>query len=163
LDDRLTDNVRKKPYYSIRTGKNPLPGGCDLDTVRSLFKNLFIHFEGEGFFQEDLGIDCTDGFIPGNLGHDLEGVLLLELRKRDLTPIRSRIGQYAEEDFFDIIEFLYDHCSKPVRRNWHSWNEADGTAIRLSAIRGGWNIENASTKCWRCTIRVTSYLRMEKS
>jgi hypothetical protein len=115
--------VRKKPYYSIRTGKNPLPGGCDLDTVRSLFKNLFIHFEGEGFFQEDLGIDCTDGFIPGNLGHDLEGVLLLELRKRDLTPIRSRIGQYAEEDFFDIIEFLYDHCSKPVRRNWHSWNE----------------------------------------
>jgi hypothetical protein len=121
----MTDNTRKKPYYSIRTGKNPLAGGFDLDTVRGLFKPLFIHFEDEGYFQEELGVNCVDGFIPGNLGHDLAGVLLLELRKRDLTPIRSRVTEYSEEDLFDVIEFLYDHCSKPdpERRGWHSWNE----------------------------------------
>jgi hypothetical protein len=56
------------------------------------------------------------------LGQDLEGALLLELRKRDLTPIRTKIAEYSEEDLFDIIEFLFDHCSKPEERHYHSYS-----------------------------------------
>lgn len=116
--------MREKPYYSVRTGKNPLSQRFDLQTLRDLFRSLFIHFEDEGYFQEALGYDCVDaGFVPGTLGHDLAGALLLELRKRDLTPIRSKIEDYEEDDLFDMIEFLYEHCSKPIERHYHSWND----------------------------------------
>lgn len=115
--------MRTKPYYSVRTGMNPLAAGFDLATLRDLFRTLFAHFEGEGYFQEALGYDCVDaGFVPGALGHDLAGVLLLELRKKDLTPIHSKIEGYSEEDLFDMIEFLYEHCSKPKDGTYHSWN-----------------------------------------
>jgi hypothetical protein len=119
----MTSYVRKKPYYSVRTGNNPLTGGFDLDAVRDLFKTLFVHFEDGGYFQEDLGYYCVDaGDVPGTLGHDLDGALLLELRKRNLTPIRTRIGEYSEEDLFDMIEFLHDHCSKPKEGTYHNYN-----------------------------------------
>jgi hypothetical protein len=34
---------RKKPYYSVRTGKNPLTAGFDIDAVRDIFKTQFIY------------------------------------------------------------------------------------------------------------------------
>lgn len=116
--------MRNKPYYSVRTGKNPLSAHFDLETLKELFKTLFIYFEDEGYFQEALGYDCVDaGFVPGTLGHNLAGILLLELRKKDLTPIRSKIDNYSEDDLFDIIEFLYEFCSKPIQRHFHDWND----------------------------------------
>jgi len=116
--------MRKKPYYSIRTGKNPMSGSIDLPMLIKLFSTLYSQLDDEGYFQEDLGFYCVDaGFVPGSLGHDIEGVLLLELRKTNLTPIRSKIEEYSEDDLFDIIEFLYDHCSKPVKRTYHSYSD----------------------------------------
>lgn len=115
--------MREKPYYSVRTGKNLLFERFDLTALRDLFKTLFVHFEDEGYFQEYLGYHCVDsGFVPGTLGHDLDGALLLELRKRDLAPIRKKIDGYSEDDLFDMIEFLYEHCSKPVERHYHSYS-----------------------------------------
>ncbi|VEN72739.1 conserved hypothetical protein [Candidatus Desulfarcum epimagneticum] len=61
--------------------------------------------------------------MPGTLGHDLKGALLLELRKHDIAPIRSNIDGYSEDDLFDMIEFLYEHCSKPVERHYHDWDD----------------------------------------
>jgi len=116
--------MREKPYYSIRTGKNPLSGSIDFPMLIKLFKTLYVRFDDEGYFQEDLGFYCVDaGFVSGTLGHDIEGVLLLELRKNNLHPIRSEIDNYSEDDLFDIIEFLYDHCSKPITRTYHNWSE----------------------------------------
>ena len=110
--------MHKKPYYSVRIGKNPLSEHFDLETLRDLFKSLFIQFENEGYFQEYLGYECVDaGFVPGKLGHDIAGALLLEVRKRNLTPIRHRIDFYEEDDMFDMIEFLYEHCSKPIEES----------------------------------------------
>jgi hypothetical protein len=114
--------MRERPYYSVRTGKNPLSARFDLPTLRELFKTLFIQLEDEGHFQEMLGCNCVDaGFVAGSLGHDLNGALLLALRKHDLTPIRTKIEHYSEEDLFDMIEFLYEHCSKPTERSYHGW------------------------------------------
>ncbi|MCC6527862.1 MAG: hypothetical protein IT373_34775 [Polyangiaceae bacterium] len=116
--------MRTKPYYSIRTGKNPLAAQFDLSTLRDLFRTLFAHFEHEGYFQEALGYHCVErGFVAGRLGHDLAGTLLLELRKRNLTPIETTIDAYSEDDLFDIIEFLYEHCSKPEERYYHSYGD----------------------------------------
>jgi hypothetical protein len=106
-----------RQYYSVRRGTNALAGGFDLDTMRQLFREVFIYFEDEGYFQEHLGYQCVDaGFVAGKLGRSLEGALLLTIRKRGLTPIREQISHYTEEDLFDVIEFLFDHCSKPTDR-----------------------------------------------
>ncbi len=115
--------MRSKPYYSMRTGKNPTPARFDLPAARDMFQKLFLYFEDEGYFQEALGYECVDeGFVPGSLGADLQGTVLLELRKENLTPIRDRIFEYSEEDLFDMVEFLYDHCSKPTQRHFHNFN-----------------------------------------
>lgn len=111
-------------YYSVRTGCNPLAGGFDIDTMRTLFREFFIYFEDEGYFQQALGYQCVDaGFVSGNLGRSIEGALLLTLRKQGLTPIRERIAQYSEDDLFDVIEFLFDHCSKPLDRHFHGYDD----------------------------------------
>jgi hypothetical protein len=115
---------RKTPYYSVRTGKNPQATAIDLPTLLKLFRTLFLHFEGEGYFQKSLGFHCVDsGFNPGELGHDLEGVVLLELRKTGLTPIHEKIQEYTEDDLFDMVEFLHDHCAKPTKRTYHNWSD----------------------------------------
>ena len=114
---------RRRPYYSIRTGQNPLAAAVDLPTLKRLFRPLYEHFDREGYFQKYLGFHCVDSnFIPGELGHDIEGVILLELRKSGLTPIYQLLDGYAEDDLFDIIEFLYDHCAKPTKRYYHDWS-----------------------------------------
>jgi hypothetical protein len=30
---------------------------------------------------------------------------------------------YSEDDLFDMIDFLYEHCSKPIEKHLHHWNE----------------------------------------
>jgi hypothetical protein len=116
--------MRTKPYYSVRTGKNPLAARFDLATLRDLFRTVFTQFEDRGYFQEAFGYDCVDaGFVPGKLGHDLAGTLLLELRKKELTPISTKIETYSEDDLFDMVEFLYDHCSKPKDGMLHSYSD----------------------------------------
>lgn len=117
--------MRTTPYYSVRTGKNPLARNFDLESLRELFKTLFTYFEEKGYFQEAFGYYCVDnGDVPGTLGHNLAGALLLELRKKDLTPIHEKIATYSEDDLFDIIEFLYEHCSKPIEEEgrYHSFS-----------------------------------------
>ncbi len=110
-------------YYSVRTGRNPLAGGFDLDTMRRLFGELFGYLEDEGYFQEALGYECVDvGFVAGNLGRRTEGALLLAVRKENLAPIREKIKYYTEEDLFDVIEFLFDHVSKPTERHYHDYS-----------------------------------------
>jgi hypothetical protein len=98
--------------------------GFDLDTMRKLFREVFIYFEHEGYFQQSLGYECVDaGFVAGTLGQSVEGALLLALRKAELAPIRHRIAFYEEDDLFDVIEFLFDHCAKPLDRCYHSFND----------------------------------------
>jgi hypothetical protein len=92
--------------------------------MRKLFRELFIYFENEGYFQEALGYHCVDaGFVAGSLARRIEGALLLALRKDNLAPIRERIEVYDEEDMFDVIEFLFDHCSKPIERWYHDFSD----------------------------------------
>jgi len=116
--------MRDKPYYSVRTGKNPLGTDLDLETVQRVFTGMYSTWEDEGFFQEALGYYCIDaGFIAGSVGRDVEGYVLLELRKSHLLPIRTEITNYTEDDLFDVIEFLYEHVSKPINRDYHSYSD----------------------------------------
>jgi hypothetical protein len=117
-------SMRDKPYYSVRTGKHPIGGALDLSTFLRVFTGIFEALQDEGYFQQAFGFECVDaGFTPGAVGKDIEGYVLLELRKSNLVPFRSQISQYSEDDLFDVIEFLYEHVSKPVERHYHSYSE----------------------------------------
>lgn len=131
----MSSSTRK--YYSVRTGRNPNAGQIDLQTFLRLFRPIYCHFEDEGYFQEYFGYDCVDaGFVPGELGHDMEGALLLELRKSNLWPVRANLDVYSEDDIFDIIEYLFDHCSKPVERTWHGWSDCGWHCQTFNKLEG---------------------------
>lgn len=48
--------------------------------------------------------------------------ILLAVHKNHLWPIATKAAGYNEGDLFDVIEFLYQHVSKPVDGTFHSWN-----------------------------------------
>lgn len=114
----------KRSYYSVRTGKHPASGRLDLGLLRELFRSLYFDFGGKGYFQQGLGFSCVDqDLIPGLAGHDVEAYVLRKLRKRHLWPIHEHCDAYAEDDLFDMVEFLFDHAAKGVNGTYHSFND----------------------------------------
>lgn len=113
----------KRPYYSLRTGVNPKANGLPLSDLNDLFLRVYRQFRDEGYFHEAFGFSCVDaGYISGKVC-EIELEILLEVRKNNLWPIESNSAQYTEDDLFDTIEFLYQHVSKPIDGNYHSWND----------------------------------------
>ncbi len=95
-----------------------------LDDLKRVFAGQFGDLEREGYLQEYLGYDCIDGgFVPGLIGTDLQAEPLLTLRKPHLWPVHSAIERWSEDDFFDMVEFLYDHISKPTELPDHSFSD----------------------------------------
>jgi len=117
--------VKKRPYYSIRTGRRADKhlALVDLPLLRRLVCDVYKIFEAKDYFQEAFGYYCVDeGYVPGNLGWDVEVQVSLSLRKMDLWPIEDRCSEYSEDDLFDVIEFLFDCVSKPIDGYYHSFN-----------------------------------------
>src|SRR5690349_1863783 len=112
-----------RPYYSQRAGRGPATAALALTDLKRLFKSQHEQLEQEGYFQEDLGFYCVDAdFVPGRLGTDLQAEILLSLRKPNLWPIHSTIEQWSEDDLSDMLEFLFDHISKPTERRFHEYS-----------------------------------------
>ncbi|GGG17204.1 hypothetical protein [Pontibacter amylolyticus] len=115
------NNIRD--YYSVRTGKVDPNPKIDLEILKRLFLVIYNGLEEEGYFQKYLGYYCVDqDYIDGKLGSDLELVFLINLKKENLYPIRHKITNYTEDDLFDVLEFLYDFCSKGIDGFYHDWN-----------------------------------------
>ena len=109
-------------FYSQRTGTNPNLDGLPLDDVVDLFIRVFRQMESDGYFSEAFGYWCVDaGNVPGNI-RDIELEILLKIRKRDLWPVDEFYTRYSEDDFLDMIEFLYQYVSKPIDGTMHSFN-----------------------------------------
>lgn len=126
-----------RPYYSERAGRGPAAVALSLDDLRRLFKSMFSLLGDEGYFQEYLGYECVDsGFVPGLIGTDLQAELLLTLRKPDLWPIHATIDNWSEDDLFDMIEFLYDHVSKPTERHFHSYGNCGWHCTEFDSHEG---------------------------
>jgi len=110
-------------YHSLRTGSNPNKDGFAFDGIKDLFQRLYYNLSKEGYFDESFGFECIDaGKIPGKVA-DVKFEIVLNIRKNNLWPIEAFIDTYNEDDFFDIIEFLYIHVSKPIEGNYHGWND----------------------------------------
>lgn len=55
--------------------------------------------------------------------------MIIALRKEKLFPIHKHLPEYTEDDFFDVVEFLFDHCSKGSGGFFHQWGDC-GTHYR---------------------------------
>ena len=112
-----------RSYYSQRTDSNPNLNGLPLSDVVELFVRVYDQLRSDGYFDEAFGFSCVDaGEIQGRI-HDIDLEILLAVRKKNLWPIAEQSPKYSEDDFFDLIEFLFQHVSKPVDGHHHSWNE----------------------------------------
>jgi hypothetical protein len=110
-------------YYSHRKGSNPHPKGLPLSDTIGLFLRVFDQLKQDGYFAEAFGYECVDqGFVSGTV-RDIELQLLLDIHKKDLWPLHIFSEGYSEDDFFDVIEFLFQHVSKPVDGTYHTWND----------------------------------------
>ncbi|MFA6411670.1 MAG: hypothetical protein WCW53_03170 [Syntrophales bacterium] len=110
-------------YHSLRTGSNPNKDGFAFYGIKELFQRLYWNLSKEGYFDESFGFKCINaGKIPGKVA-DVNFEIVLNIRKKNLWPIEECIDGYNEDDFFDIIEFLYIHVSKPIEGNYHGWND----------------------------------------
>lgn len=94
----------------------------NLSTLSSLFYSLYCQWSDGGYFQEHLGYSCVDqGDVPGKLGNDVQASMLFHLRKENLWPFPDKFEGFSEDDLFDVIEFLYDHFSKPTEGYFHNF------------------------------------------
>jgi hypothetical protein len=112
-----------KVPYSIRTGINPRTNGFDLKTINGLFIRLYALLNEEGYTHESFGFWCVDMHDVKGKVVDVEFIVLMTLRKSNLWPIDEMAHGYSEDDLFDMIEFLFDHVSKPLKGNMHSYNQ----------------------------------------
>ncbi len=134
-----------RPYYAERTGKQPTGGKIDLKTLKALYRSEYNRWERDGYFQEQFGLYCVDAdFIPGKLGRDISTRMLYHLNKGDLWPIAEQLDGYSEDDLFSVIEFLFDHLSKPLDgqhhsfsdcgMHWHTFDQALGQAEYRASV-----------------------------
>jgi hypothetical protein len=126
----------KRNYYSVRTGKISPDQQVNFEVLKKLFSVTYNKLNSDGYFQKYFGINCEDGYIPGELGEEIDAMVFVNLRKDNLYPIYQNLPNYTEDDFFDIIEFLHDHCSKGLNGHYHSWNNCGYHYEEFNDIEG---------------------------
>lgn len=109
-------------YYSQRAGTNPNLDGLPIEDTVELFSRVFRQLETDGYFDEAFGFWCVDADqIEGSV-KDIELEMLLTIRKKNLWPISEYASRYSEDDFLDVIEFLYQYVSKLIDGTMHSYS-----------------------------------------
>jgi hypothetical protein len=117
-----TTAATRKPSYSMRAGRNPNADGFSLPKIKDVFKGIYSDLSEEGYFQESFGHYCVDaGDVVGTIRSPASD-MLVRLRKDGLWPISSQLDNYTEDDFFDVIEYLFGAVSKPLTGNYHSYH-----------------------------------------
>jgi len=86
--------------------------------LQELFLGIYKEFDRKGYFQEYFGYYCSDQVeayegVVTSLDH-IGDYIFRKLRKKYLWPIEINIVQYDEVDVFDMVEFFFEHISKPI-------------------------------------------------
>ena len=118
----MNDFIKPRPYYSARKN-GPRATALRLEDLRELVKSTWDHYENAGYFVEAFGSTCVDsGFDPGFAGTNVKAYALLSLQRPNIWPPEDSYAAWDEDDTFTVIEFLYDHISKPHKKSYHDWN-----------------------------------------
>ncbi|SHO67422.1 hypothetical protein SAMN02745172_04100 [Pseudoxanthobacter soli DSM 19599] len=118
------------PFYSIRVGRNENSQGLPLRDILNLFYALYKKLDNDGLFFEYFGQKCIRNEGRDALIKRPEDDILFKLKKKNVWPIEYKILSYSEEDFFDIVEYIYHHISVPV----------DGRPARNCLCRKHWTV-----------------------
>lgn len=115
----------RRVYYSERNRIGPVGGKLELAALITLFKSEYVRLDQAGYFAEHFGFWCVDvpERIAGTLGADVNARMLFSLNKADLWPIDRQCDAYSEDDLFSVIEYLFDHVTKPVGGTRHPYFE----------------------------------------
>jgi hypothetical protein len=118
----MTFPIRPRAYFGARK-KGLTATSISLNDLNRLVANTWDFFNNAGYFVEAFGFDCVDaGFEPGYVGGNVNAYAALLLQASDLWPIEEFCAHWDEDAVFSIIEFLYDHVSKPYTKELHTWN-----------------------------------------
>lgn len=111
-----------RPYYAAR--KNGARNATiDVGTLVKLIKNTWDYLEQAGYFVEAFGFHCTDnGFEPGYAGANVEAYVSATTQQLYLWPMDKWHRLWDEDKALTIVEFLFDHVSKPQTKTFHDWN-----------------------------------------
>jgi hypothetical protein len=134
LASKNANMIPERSYFSQRQG-DTASLKYDLPTFKQVFYKLYCKLRKDGYFQKYLGIECTDGYIPGKMG-DVGLEVLLRLKKESLWEIDKKYGHYTEADLFDMIEFLYDHASSGLSGTYHSWSDCGTHYEKFDDVKG---------------------------
>lgn len=90
-------------YYTSRNNPKPL-------TIEDLYwkiQHLYLYFRDKDYFKKKA--DITQSYLPETIKH--KAALSLKFQPFPIT----KWSEYfvVEENIFDVLEFLYDHVSKP--------------------------------------------------
>ncbi|MEQ7873123.1 hypothetical protein ABDK56_03835 [Sphingomonas sp. ASV193] len=110
-------------YFSARNARPDGRTCIDLETLSSLFKDAYDHFVANGYFAEAFGHSCVDGDVEGTVGPNVQAYVRMTIMKREIWPFAPSLEATTEGDLFDMVEFLFDHVSKPQQKDYHSWND----------------------------------------
>lgn len=115
--------MKRRDYYSTRAGKIKETPEITLKVLKKLFIISYDKLDAEGYFQKYFGYYCVDqDNVTGELGADVNSMIFLGIKKEGLWPLKTKIEDYTEDDLFDMIEFMHDHCSKPISGYYHQHN-----------------------------------------
>ena len=122
-------------YYSQRKSTNPNPDGLPIEDIVESFSKVYRQLENDGYFDEAFGFRCVGrDRIEGSV-KNIELEILVTMQKQDLWPISKYASEYTEDNFLDVIEFLYQYVSKPIDgtphsyykcMHWETFNKKDG-------------------------------------
>lgn len=156
----MAELYRPRAYYGTRKNGEHA-ASLDLDDLREILFSLYSFFETGGYLVDAFGYTCVDtGYEPGYVGSDIDVYVRLTLFRKDLWPLKDSYSYYSEDDCFTMIEFLYDHVSKPGEKNYHDWdhcgyhfgkfNKQEGRqefrarlALPLERYGDGWELTDA--------------------
>lgn len=115
--------MRKRGYYSVRSGKHPARGLLNLEEVQEQVLAVYEEMERGGYFQQAFGYYCVDSENNwGDAGANIGAFFFKKLKKKDLWPVPDRIYHYSEDDLFDVVELLFDCVSKPTKGYYHDFS-----------------------------------------
>jgi hypothetical protein len=130
---RKVENMAERQYYSLRAGLNNSRAKIDLPMLLRLFRDIYLNLKEMYYFQEAFGYYCNydDDYTAGNLGYDIGAQMFRIFRRDNLWPIQDKCSEYSKADLFDVIEFIYDNISKPLKRcscgvHYEKFNQAIG-------------------------------------
>jgi hypothetical protein len=92
-----------KRYYSSRTN----PKKLTIEEVYIRLQNLYLLFRKGDYFKLKAGI--TNSYLPDEIGY--KAALAIGFQPFPIT--KWQLCDITEDHIFDVLEFLYDHVSKP--------------------------------------------------